>query len=519
MSILKRYSVQLLFITAAILLVFNLGAPPIYILDEAKNAQAAREMLENHEAVVPTFNAEPRLHKPPLHYYFMQAGYMMFGINAFGARFFSALMGWLTIWLTWYFTKRFIGRRPAFWAAATLLLSTQFMFEFRLAVPDPYLIFFFTAGICCFYAYMMEGRIRWLLLSALAVALAALAKGPVALLLTGSSLFCWTLLAGRWQALWTWKILLYGAVILAVATPWYIAVHIATDGAFTREFFFTHNLSRFSSPMEGHGGSPLLIPLFALAGLLPLSFFLPVALRQKSALYGNRFFLLSLCVAVITMLFFSLSGTKLPNYPMPCYPFLAIVAGCGVAKLLSPGSARYGRYAFWCLLVVSIALLIAAYIALSYEKTLTGTAYLPLAFLIPVVTVGMGLLRLYRHGVKAALFILIPGYAVFNLVAVSWVYPAIYRQNPVAKTMHLFRPGERVYAYRLYNPAFNFYLNKPITVIRDETSLRELLIRSPDAKVIGRAQELEALPGIPVRILAKEKDLFERPVTVIFSGR
>src|SRR5690606_37400715 len=248
MSILKRYSVQLLFITAAILLVFNLGAPPIYILDEAKNAQAAREMLENHEAVVPTFNAEPRLHKPPLHYYFMQAGYMMFGINAFGARFFSAVMGWLTIWLTWYFTKRFLGRRPAFWAAATLLLSTQFMFEFRLAVPDPYLIFFFTAGICCFYAYMMEGRIRWLLLSALAVALAALAKGPVALLLTGSSLFCWTLLAGRWQALWTWKILLYGAVILAVATPWYIAVHIATDGAFTREFFFTHNLSRFSSP-------------------------------------------------------------------------------------------------------------------------------------------------------------------------------------------------------------------------------------------------------------------------------
>ena len=63
-------------------------AYPIYILDEAKNAEAAREMLVHSEFIVPKFNRLLRTDKPPLHYYFMILGYKLFGVNAFGARFF-----------------------------------------------------------------------------------------------------------------------------------------------------------------------------------------------------------------------------------------------------------------------------------------------------------------------------------------------------------------------------------------------------------------------------------------------
>ena len=89
-----------LFIIAAVLLFTGIGSTPMYILDEARNAQAAREMMERNDWIVPTFNGELRPHKPPLHYYFMQLAYRAFGMNAFAARFFSAVFGWLTLWIT-----------------------------------------------------------------------------------------------------------------------------------------------------------------------------------------------------------------------------------------------------------------------------------------------------------------------------------------------------------------------------------------------------------------------------------
>ncbi len=87
------------------ILLFRLGAAPIYILDEAKNAQCAREMLQKQDFIVPTFNGELRTDKPVLHYYFMMAAYSIFGVNEFAARFFSVILGCLTVLLTYFFTS------------------------------------------------------------------------------------------------------------------------------------------------------------------------------------------------------------------------------------------------------------------------------------------------------------------------------------------------------------------------------------------------------------------------------
>ncbi len=95
-----------MFGAVAAILIIRLGATPIYILDEAKNAQCAREMLQRGDFIVPTFNGELRVDKPPLHYFFMMAAYKMFGINEFAARFFSVIMGLLTIWFRFGYINR-----------------------------------------------------------------------------------------------------------------------------------------------------------------------------------------------------------------------------------------------------------------------------------------------------------------------------------------------------------------------------------------------------------------------------
>src|SRR5690606_9317330 len=103
----------LILIAGGFLCFVNLGGHPIYILDEAKNAEAAREMFVAYNWVVPTFNGELRTDNPPLHYCFMMIAYKLFGVSAFAARFFSAFFGALTIISTYHFAKKFIHKRMA----------------------------------------------------------------------------------------------------------------------------------------------------------------------------------------------------------------------------------------------------------------------------------------------------------------------------------------------------------------------------------------------------------------------
>ncbi|MDA1148468.1 MAG: hypothetical protein O2937_00480, partial [Bacteroidetes bacterium] len=88
-QLIKRY--PWLFYSLFALLVFGQfsGSYPITILDEAKNSEAAREMLQNGEWFFPKFNGEIRTDKPPLHYFFIALGYLLFGVGPFGARLFS----------------------------------------------------------------------------------------------------------------------------------------------------------------------------------------------------------------------------------------------------------------------------------------------------------------------------------------------------------------------------------------------------------------------------------------------
>ena len=81
----KQKSLLLIVILAVAVCYANISGLDVYALDEAKNAEAAREMFESGDYVVPYYNYQLRTDKPPLHYYFMAAGYSIFGVNEFGA--------------------------------------------------------------------------------------------------------------------------------------------------------------------------------------------------------------------------------------------------------------------------------------------------------------------------------------------------------------------------------------------------------------------------------------------------
>jgi 4-amino-4-deoxy-L-arabinose transferase-like glycosyltransferase len=99
----------LLFIFSLILFMHNLDKPMVYILDEVKNSECAREILISRDHIMPYFNGQLRTDKPPLHYFFMVWSYKMFGVSAFSARFFSAVFVALTIMISFIFCSKYLG--------------------------------------------------------------------------------------------------------------------------------------------------------------------------------------------------------------------------------------------------------------------------------------------------------------------------------------------------------------------------------------------------------------------------
>lgn len=521
----------------AFMLFFRLGATPIYILDEAKNAECAKEMLQRQEWVVPTFNGELRTDKPVLHYYFMMIAYKILGVNEFAARMFSALLGLLTVLITFNLTKRFIDPITAFCSALVLFASTQFLFEFRLSVPDPYLIFFITAGLFTAFTYLNENRFVYLLLATVSFALATLSKGPVALALPGLCLVVWIIIKKKWRLVFSWKLLPALIVLAAITLPWFIAVDSATNHAWTKGFFLEHNINRFSKSTEGHGGFFLETLLFVLVGLLPFTSFLGEVIKNRKQVFSSDLVQFSGIVVLAFVAFFSVSGTKLPNYPMPCYPFAAVIIGRYLSALLR-GEAMIKKYPLYIMLVLSCIIPIAGYVALSAEKEVAPFKSISLLLLLLPIALTVILVQWKKIPASKKIISIAAAYMLFNIAGLHFIYPALYRKNPVTQTLSMVQ-NRTVFSYKhidktsyytfksnryvltqdegeFYNPAYNFYLAKPVEKFYNLDTLRTALKQNPTAVVISRKDSEADLQKLSLVKIAEYHDLFELPTTVIY---
>jgi 4-amino-4-deoxy-L-arabinose transferase-like glycosyltransferase len=506
----------LLFFGSVILLFSSLGKMPLWIYDEVRNAECAREMWERNDWVVPTFNGELRTLKPPLHYYFMFGGFELFGMNEWGARFFSSVFGVLTIFITYYFVARFSTKLHAFITGCVLLASTHFLFQMRMSVPDPYLIFFNAFTIFAGYSYFEERKFKWLLICAVTLGIGTLAKGPVSIALPGASLFFWLLWQRRLKEVLHWHILVAALITLAVAVPWYIAVHYATDGAWTRGFFLEHNIGRFSEPMEGHGGLFIIVPMFVLLGLLPASVFIGESVRNFKNRFEPSFLRLAFCVMMTYIVFYSVSGTKLPNYPTPCYPFVAVLLGYFITLGVT-GQTKTRKYPFIILMVINLALPIGLYFGIKNEVELRG--YENHALIIGLLTIAaiVSFVLLRKKGFRAAMVSLMVLYTLFNLVFFNYLYPALYLNNPLSKTINEVRKYKNVVAYKIFQPSFTFYLPQRVKVFEQADSLKNYLERN-EALVISREALMPEIDSLNLQKVAAHHDLFESHTTVLYTN-
>jgi 4-amino-4-deoxy-L-arabinose transferase-like glycosyltransferase len=171
---------------AALALFHGMGTAtlPLFDRDEPRFAEAAREMLERGDFVVPYFNNVPRLQKPPLTYWCQVFFYKLFGESEWSARLPSVLAASVSTLVIFGFGSSLYGRRVGLWAAVVFSLSVHTMILAKTATADMLMVLFVTlaswAGWELFGTSKTTRSPWWGMLYYGSLALGFLAKGPVA---------------------------------------------------------------------------------------------------------------------------------------------------------------------------------------------------------------------------------------------------------------------------------------------------------------------------------------------------
>ena len=333
--------------------------------DEGRYAEIPREMVATGDWLTPRLNNIKYFEKPALQYWATATAYTLFGEHQWTARLWSALTGFFGVLATWFTARRLWGPSAALAAAATLGGSLLYVLIGQVNTLDMGVSFFLSAGIFAFVlaqrddATARENR-NYMLLGWLALALAMLSKGLIALVLPGTAVLGYSL----WQRdfrLWRKLHLASGlALWLAVSAPWFIAVSLANP-EFAGFFFIHEHFQRFLTKEAGRFQPIWYFLPILLVGMLPwlvALFSAPwAAARHDPAtrFQPQRFLLVWIAVVFC---FFSVSDSKLASYILPLFPALAALIGWHVTEIgrANPRALRWHAVPPIALAIVCLAL-------------------------------------------------------------------------------------------------------------------------------------------------------------------
>ena len=321
---------------------------------------AVRDVLAGN-VILPRFIPGPYVHVPPLYWWVAALCVKALGWTELALRTPALLGAALTCAAIYAWGCAAIGRRAAFWSAATLLTGHFFIDAARQPRMDTLLALFATVAALALERALApangrapdaagEPRSRLFAVAALAIGLGILAKGVLGIVLPAAAAGLYLLLRWRWRDIFSLGLILTFTAGLAIGLAWYVAGY-AEGGRKFLDWQLEMNLwSRFIP--TGAGGAGYCAHPFwyfaphVLAGFMPWTLYLPAAAillapARSRAIPEPIFY--SLCWFAGIFLFFSSSQGKCLVYVLPAFPPLAIVAGYVIDAALASASGDTRR--------------------------------------------------------------------------------------------------------------------------------------------------------------------------------
>ncbi len=469
--------------------------------DEGWYARVALEMRDTGDWITPYYLGEPWIGKPPLLYWLVNGAWTLLGRSEGAGRLVSvlamsiALQGFAT--LAGFFTDR----RGVWIASGVMITAILPAVVGRLLITDALLLattlwaqvalWRFAAGAG---ARRIDGRIedelrsddattappgqragaRLAALLSVCVAFGILAKGPAIALFCGGFAFA---LLRRFGAGWLKQPLLWASILIGVglAAPWYVLVAQRAGDTLFQQFFITEFVGRFVSSPTAAVGPPGYYILLTLGLMMPWS---PLAIAGAAEAWrrrkSDRDAGLLLWWLALPWIVLELTISKLPHYVLPCYATLAIMLALLWRRAEAQPLDRQQRSGLqvWSIILIVIAGVGGGFGLLSglTPSVLSITPalwpWMLAALAIPLLTMGVWLSRLTRHGDMRRLWpVALGGAVVFQVLFGLLLLPSFepFRLSRNAAEAARATGAATIILTRHEEPTLYYYLSAPLS--------------------------------------------------------
>jgi 4-amino-4-deoxy-L-arabinose transferase-like glycosyltransferase len=497
-------------------------------LHEARLPECSREMIAQHNWLIPMDGTRPWLERPPFPHWFMIAINAAIGQNCdteWSARIPPALAGLLIVLMVGRIAAGFFGRGMGVVAGLALATLVEFYTYATLAEDDIFLALLVVAAFFLFVQLEFSidpevadrrlgfvSRRPWQAIAFFIVlGLTNLAKGPIvgAAVVVGPLAVFLLIPPIQWRRIrryvWLWGILI--ATVIAVSWHAYVAWRYPGQGGYLANLHYDFSgTTEFDEPWWYY--PPTL--LWAILPWTPAAI-LGLAITARAAWRGHdRVVQFLWCWAIVPVFVLSIPHRKHHHYLVPSLAPWAILAALGARPIVqhmfkSPAWSRRPRFG---LLVYGLTGT-APLVVLAWKGLLAPTpdprAQISSALMLIVLwnaSVWAFYHGLWRKDVRWLLAAIVIGFGG----AYSWKQTHL-RDDTVADTQFLRQDVEAAVPrdkLLTINAAvgpldffrIQFYLRSDAVLLHNLSYLRSDQIHASDAYVVGRIQDLPLLQSL-----------------------
>jgi 4-amino-4-deoxy-L-arabinose transferase-like glycosyltransferase len=501
---------------------------------------ASLECRRGGQWIIPTLEGEPRLANPPLTTWIAAASIRPSTLRAIASEDFRTraagyrALAWDVRWpalltsclmlLAIFDLGKTIAGAPAGLLAMTACGSSIFFLRFaRQMTTDVQLALWVTLACAAMARWVLQGPSwRAAIVAGIALGLALMSKGPVALIQTLVPVGAFVVWRGRKRTKFSpGQIIVACIITLAIGLTWYLFLLAHDPGAWDRwrrEFLRSDMQTRSGSSLTYLSLFIWMLPWTAVLihGLLWTMIEAWRARRYQSLLPAESTgMILAMFLLVVPVLLMSLSHDRQARYLLPMIGAASVLSARGILAMLNPESrTRIRPWVQWLILfIIAVGLPIAGATVL---KRVDGKPWYPVSFAAIVIGLMM-LVMLIAHQMSLRRPVaLVVGTAVIMLL-LGPVFYIGYRQSEqgradlrsLADIIRTAAPNTRLYDWRPDGPqcadtALSIYMDRPTIWIRDPSNLKSSAGANAEVIVVEQhAGRAALLPPARWFLLAK----------------